>query len=286
VRGPLPAFVVALGPIATFLFLAAPPTRAQGPGDLTVTPTRLVFEGRTRSAQVSVINRGTKKATYRIGFLQMRMTEDGQLEEIEAPGEGEQFADGLLRFSPREVTLEPELAQTVRLLVRKPAGLPPGEYRSHLLLYAVPSDEPAAPEPTELKDKEIGIRLIPIYRVSLPVIVREGELAATASLVELSLEPGSGGAAPILAFHLRRSGERSLYGDVKVTYVSADGHTERVVGEINGLAVYTPNDVRRVQMTLYPPPGVELKGGVLKVRFAEPRETKGAVMAEATVPLP
>lgn len=283
-RKSLSAFTLTLESIVALLACTA--ARAEGSGDLTVTPTRVVFEGRTRSAQVSVINRGAKRATYRVAFLQMRMTEEGQLEEITTPGEGEQFADGLLRFSPREVTLEPELAQTVRLLVRKPADLPPGEYRSHLLLYAIPTDEQTTPATAELKDKEIGIRLIPIYRVSLPVIVREGDLAATATLGDLTVEPGSGAAAPSLSFGLRRRGERSLYGDVTVTYVSTDGHTERVVGEIKGLAVYTPNELRRVQMTLYPPPGVELKGGVLKVRFAEPRETKGAVEAEATVPLP
>ena len=280
----LPAFVVTSGSIVAPF--AGPAAHAQGPGDLTVTPTRVVFEGRTRTAQISVINRGAKKATYRIAFFQMRMTEEGQLEEIETPGAGEQFADGFLRFSPREVTLEPELAQTVRLLVRKPADLPPGEYRSHLLLYAIPTDEQASPEVPGLKDKEIGIRLIPIYRVSLPVIVREGDLAATATLGDLTLEPGSGAATTSLSFRLRRDGDRSLYGDVTVTYVSADGRSARVVGEIKGLAVYTPNEVRRVLMPLYPPPGVELKGGVLKVRFAEPPETKAAVQAEATIPLP
>jgi P pilus assembly chaperone PapD len=260
------------------------PAHAQGLGDLTVTPTRVVFDGRTRSAQLSVINRGTKKATYRIAFHQLRMSEDGQMEEITTPGAGEKFADELLRFSPREVTLEPELAQTVRLQIRKPAGLPPGEYRSHLLLYAVPNEEEATPGTVALKDKEIGIRLTPIYRVSIPVIVREGELPATAALEDLAIQQK--GAAPSLSFRLRRGGERSLYGDVTVTYVAADGRSTRVVGEIKGLAVYTPNEGRRVQMPLYPPPGLELKGGTLKVRFAEPRETREAVQTEASVPLP
>lgn len=259
---------------------------AQGPGDLTVTPTRVVFEGRTRTAQVSVLNRGTKRSTYRIAFHQLRMTEEGQLEEIEAPGVGEKFADGLLRYSPREITLEPEVAQTVRLLVRKPSDLAPGEYRSHLLLYAIPTEGQAAAETVELKDKEIGLRLTPIYRVSIPVIVREGELAAAADLTDLAVRPESDAAAPSLSFRLRRGGERSLYGDVTVTHVAADGRSERVVGEIKGLAVYMPNDGRQVEMPLHPPPGVELKGGALKVRFLEPRETRGAVRAESTVPLP
>jgi len=278
--------VITRGVCTAAVLLSSPAAHAQGPGDLTITPTRLVFEGRTRAAQLSVINRGAKKATYRIAFHQMRMSEDGQMEEITTAGAGEKFAEELLRFSPREVTLEPELAQTVRLLVRKPAGLPPGEYRSHLLLYAVPNEEEATPGTVTLRDKEIGIRLTPIYRISIPVIVREGELPATAALEDLAMQPGQKGVAPSLSFRLRRGGERSLYGDVTVTYVAADGRSTRVVGEIKGLAVYTPNEGRRVQMPLYPPPGLELKGGNLKVRFAEPQEARDALQAEASVPLP
>jgi hypothetical protein len=174
----------------------------------------------------------------------------------------------------------------VRLQVRKPADLPPGEYRSHLLLYAIPIDEGTAPGIPELTDKEIGIRLIPISRVSIPVIVREGELAATAALGDLAVQPGSADTAPSLSFDLRRGGERSLYGDVTVTYVPADGGSARVVGEIKGLAVYTPNEVRRVRMPLHPPPGTELAKGALEVRFAESRDGRSAAQAEAAVALP
>jgi len=246
----------------------------------------VVLEGRTRTAQISLINRGAKQATYRIAFIQMRMTEEGQLEEIEAAESGK-LADGFVRYSPRQVTLEPELAQTVRLLVRKPADLPAGEYRSHLLLYAIPSAGQADVETMELKDKEIEIRLTPIYRVSIPVIVREGELAASVALTDLTYAAGNGAdVPPSLSFSLRRGGERSIYGDVTVTFVATGGRPERVVGEIKGLAVYTSTEVRRVQMPLYPPAGVELEGGVLEVSFAEPRETKAGLRAEATVPLP
>lgn len=107
-------------------------------GDLTVSPTRLILGERDRSAQISLINRGADEATYRIEFVQYRMDENGQLQEIEEPNELEKFADPLIRFSPRQVLLKPNEAQTVRLLVRKPKDLAPGEYRSHLLFPDYP----------------------------------------------------------------------------------------------------------------------------------------------------
>ncbi len=46
---------------------------AQAAGGVMITPTRIVFEGRTRSAEVTVRNSGTASATYRISFKNMRM---------------------------------------------------------------------------------------------------------------------------------------------------------------------------------------------------------------------
>jgi hypothetical protein len=131
--------------------LAAGAASAQGgPGDLLVAPTRVVLEGRQRTAEVTLVNTGSATATYRISFVNLRMNEQGGTTEIEASSArpGEQFAEPLVRYSPRQVTLEPQVAQTVRMQLRLPSDLPPGEYRSHLLFRAIPPVEPAR-SPTE-----------------------------------------------------------------------------------------------------------------------------------------
>ena len=224
--------------IFPFLFLLAAllaastagAARAQHVGDLTVTPTRVVFEGRSRSAQISLINRGDAAATYRISFIQLRMDEQGGFEEITEPGPGEKFADTMIRYSPRQVHLEPGAAQTVRLMLRKAADLPDGEYRSHLLLHAVPPEDTGMSlEETALEDDQLGIRLIPIYRISVPVIVCHGEISAEVELAEVALrrggEDGLGGedGPPTLAVRVERRGERSIHGDLSVTWTPPDG---------------------------------------------------------------
>ena len=267
---------------------AAAPPGLPGIGDLLVAPTRVVFEGRTRSAELTLVNIGKQAATYRISFTHFRMLENGDLKEVEQPAEGDTIADNLIRYSPRQVTLEPNVSQTIRLQVRKPESLADGEYRSHLLFRAVPQ-EGAIPanvvEADEKKATGYSIRLTPIYGVSIPVIVRQGQTSVKASLADLSLQPpAKAGDPPILQFKIRREGNQSVYGNLQVTFVSSSGR-EQVVGTLNGLAVYTPIPDRIVRIALQPPPGIALEHGRLRVSYAR-AEQKGDLLAEAETALP
>ncbi|KPJ91128.1 MAG: hypothetical protein AMJ55_12370 [Gammaproteobacteria bacterium SG8_15] len=64
-----------------------------------------MFEARDRTAQVTVVNSGDETGTYRIELVNKRMTDAGTFENIEEPGEGDLFADKMLRYSPRQVVL-------------------------------------------------------------------------------------------------------------------------------------------------------------------------------------
>ena len=258
-----------------FLFgvLVAATTHSQGGGDLLVAPTRIVLEGRQRTAEVTLVNTGAATAVYRISFVNLRMNEEGGTAEITASGAGpgEQFADGLIRYSPRQVTLEPRVAQTIRMQLRLPADLPAGEYRSHLLFRAIPSADLAAK--TGGADEGFSVKLVPIYGVSIPVIVRHGETSAAATLSELALVPPAGAeATPTLRFRIRRTGNESIYGNLTVTFVPAGGKP-MVVGMANGVAVYVPNAARSAGIALHAPAGVALRNGRLHLAYA--RQEKG-----------
>ncbi len=264
-----------------------PPADAQGVGTLGVSPTRVVFEGRTRSAEVLLINRGEAEATYRIYFENRRVAEDGQYEPADEPRPGELFADGLIRYAPRQATVPGGGVQTVRLLLRKPRDLPPGEYRTHLVLRSLPpANLGETIEDEELGEGEIRIRLIATYAVAIPVIVREGELTAEVRLSDLALEPGAGPEAPpVLSLRFNRSGERSTFGDVVATFVPDQGQAVEV-GVVRGIAVHTPNETRTLLMTLSPPEGTALTGGRLHLVYRARPEEGDAVLAEAELPLP
>jgi fimbrial chaperone protein len=251
-----------------------------GAGSLLVAPTRLVLEGRTRNAEMVLSNTGTEAATYRIALTFYRMGENGEMVHVETPSAEDRAAHGLLRYSPRQVTLEPGASQILRVALRKPPDLAPGEYRSHFVFTPV---IPAG-KPSEASGDDMGATVHMIVSVSIAVIVREGETAATATLDPPILEPGEGAAAPALDVTIRRTGNRSLYGKLVATFQPVGGQAVQV-GLAKGIGVYVPNGVRHFRLSLKPPAGVTLRAGRLEVRFID-EESEGRVLASATLALP
>lgn len=258
--------------ISFLLLLAAAPVFAE----LMLYPTRIVIEGNQRTAQVQLINNGTESKTYRIALINQRMSETGSFSDVAEPLPGEYFADGMVRFSPRQVTLAPGTGQIVRIMARKSANLAAGEYRSHLLF----SQQPDAMgsnniETRQDRKKGIGVMITALIGASIPVIVRHGKLDAEVKLSHLYLQ--SPEQAPFLALWMERSGNRSVYGDLTATFTPKGG-AETVIARANGVAVYSPNLVRRVRLALGDKP---LTNGSLNVTFQEPAEAGGKLLAEA-----
>ncbi len=63
------------------------------------------------------------------------------------------------------------------------------------------------------------------------------------------------------------------------------GGSPLVVGEINRLAVYTPNSKRRVTMTLRVPNGVKLGTGKLNLVYRESPKAGGKIIAQGDLDL-
>lgn len=252
--------------------------------DLMLYPTRVVFDRNQRAAQVELINNGKESSTYRITLVNRRMSEIGEFTAAEPPLPDERFAVDLLRYSPRQVVVAPGTAQTVRLLLRKPADLPPGEYRSHLQFDLVPEALGAAnleTLATPLPAGQVGVQLRPMVGIAIPIIVRHGATAAQVRLSQLRLEPA--GPEPVLAAVIERSGNRSVFGDLVASFTDASGTRE--IGRAAGVAVYVPNPLRRIRMTL-PPAASQLGAGQLRLLYVERQEDGGKPLADLSVKLP
>lgn len=269
--------------IAGFLCLHSLPAKA----DLMLFPTRVVFEKDQRSAQVELVNQGKTPETYRISVVNRRMGESGEFIVITEPGPGEQFAESMLRYSPRQVTIPPGSSQTVRILLRKPAELAPGEYRSHLQFDRV-ADASGSNSVEELgKDKAggVGVVLSALVGASIPVIVRHGDTEAQVALRNLSLQAVDADKGAAVSFEILREGNRSIYGDISITFTPRIGVTLDLV-KASGVAVYVPNPLRKARMPLTLPEGVILRGGTLKVSYRERAEAGGKLLAESSLVLP
>jgi hypothetical protein len=258
------------------------PGQALATAQLVVAPTRVVFEGRTRTASVNLINRGDKAGTFRIKFERKRMTEDGSVVPLTKTRPGELFADQMVRYAPRQITLQPGQSQVVRLMLRKPPNLADGEYRSHMLFQHIPGNSGTDISSQVGNASGLSIRLIPIIGISIPVIVRQGKTSASVSLTDVHLDKRSADdTRAMLVLSARRSGNQSVYGDFTIRFTAAEGGHPFVVGRANGIAIYTPNDKRTVKIPLQAPRGVHLRNGTLEVEYRTPPDAGNKVLATA-----
>lgn len=272
--------------LAMTAFLLLAPVDALASGQLMVHPTRVIFEGRTRTGEVEVLNNGAESATYRISLIRERMTDSGEFVLVDKPLPGENFADELIRFSPRQVTLPAGGSQLVRLQLRKPADLPAGEYRSHLMLQALPAPATIRRADAAQNGTEgLNVALNAIVSLSIPVIVRQGETTATVSLATLHVKRGRVTSdPPAVVFEIHRQGNRSLYGDIAVSFTQHG--KELIVGRANGVAVYVPNLLRVMELPLQLPANQNLLNGRLRVSFSDRPDAGGKLLAEAALDLP
>lgn len=266
---------IGLATLASAMTLAIIPARAAG--DLLVAPTRVVLDGQ-RGTEVILNNIGSETATYRISLELRRMTADGRLEEVteEQANDIERAATAMIRYAPRRVTLPPNQPQAIRLGVRAPEGLADGEYRVHLLFRAIPEarsvTEQAAP------DGGFTIALTPIYGVTIPIIVRYGNLQATAAIANGRMETDPDGQS--FAFDLSRSGDRSTYGEIRITKPGVD----EPVMIARGIAVYPEVTKRTVSLPVPPEIAAQLTGPI-SVAYYESANDGGALIAKTDMVL-
>ena len=262
----------------------ATPFHAGAGGGVLVAPTRLVFDNRKRSAAVDLTNAGNVPSSYRISLVRMEMNENGGVAEVPAERvAGQPAVEDMIRFAPKLVTLNPQESQAVRIQLRKPADLPSGEYRVYMVFREMP---PPAPEPVAgsgaNEGKGISITLTSLFGVAIPVIIRNGETSAKVTVTGMALDPER----KHLQFRLERTGNQSVYGDLKATFEPRSGKLQ-VISEANGLSVFTPNPFRNITMALEAPyQGARLGGGRIHLTFSAPGDQGGALMAESTLAVP
>ena len=279
----------ARGPVLAPASAVSPGDAGIGSGEhgFIVLPTRVVFEGNARTAAVTLVNKGSVSAAYRIGFVQMRMSESGEIRPITAPKSGEAFADTLVRYAPRQVELRPQESRTIRLQLRKPADLPPGEFRSHLLVQEVPRTVVEEGPLAVAGNDPVGVQvhMTSLFGIAIPVIVREGTTSALVTFPDVRVSRGRNIGEPATAIvEMRRDGSRSVYGDLTLFYL-ADNGRRKVVGIARGIGIYTPNHRRLVHVPVMLPQNSNLVTGRLVARFTETTR-RAPVLAEASFILP
>ena len=251
--------------------IALPTAADAGVGDLLVAPTRLVLDGR-KGAEVILNNIGDEPATYRVSVEFRRMTENGDLVDVPTPTPADLKAEDMIVYSPRKVTLAPHEPQAIRIAARAPEGLPDGEYRVHMLFRAIPPATPVV-QPSGETPKGVEFKLTPVYGVTIPVIVRLGNLQVSAAITNVHLESNDG--HPRVALDLTRQGTRSTYGEVRVLKAGV----KQPIALAKGIAVYTEVGKRHVIVAVPDAEKVNASGPVT-VQYVETFDDGNQLLAE------
>jgi len=257
--------------------------------DVNLTPRRVVFGPNDRGVkEITVFNRTNNTATYTIALVDQAMMPDGALVATDKAPEAEKArlksANAWVRYSPRQVTLGPQQAQTVRLQIRPAAGAAPGEYRTHFTVTATPPADTGtdiAAAATGADSKELKIKLTPVYGIMIPIIVRTADLNAQAGIANVKFVKG--GERNGIGFSITRAGDRSVYGGVEV-FLLGNG-SEKKIAAIRGVGVYGEIDHRDIVVPLDPKAPAVGPGSRVKIVYTDDELKPGTVLAQTEATL-
>ncbi len=250
-------------------------------GDLMIYPRRLVFGSNQRSMDVTLANSGADSSSYALSWKNYQMTQSGQFLEIAEPDSGQLFAEPLLRFYPREVTLAPGESQKVRVQRMNNRPLPDGEYRSHLEFR---SSKPVKSLESVTADEQEGIqtKLNMHLAITIPVIMEIGDINSQVTLENGELVISKDNSS-YLQFEIIRSGNKSTFGDFILFHKGNNGKLTQV-GLVKGVAVYTPVESRNYSIALDIPDERMLDSGSLLLEYVS-QKRRPEVMASLEIPL-
>jgi P pilus assembly chaperone PapD len=212
---------------------------------LFIHPTLVIFDGDTRSARITLTNRGDETGTFECGWMELTMNPEGALQKLE--GQPGWSVAPHLRYSPRRVTLEPSQSQVIKIALRPDAGTPDGEYYSHFRILTLNSEAPRGPDAQTRDDSPAssGVSVQARTAVAIPVIWRKGRAVMGARIESLSLNPEGNQ----LKVEVEREGPLSSRGFIHVM-LAPPGKEAEPVGDPAPLVIYPNLEGRTVTVDL------------------------------------
>ena len=193
--------------------------------ELLISPTRVSFNERDRAQELVLINTGNKKTTYRLEWQQKKALSDEAADFL--------TASKMLRFSPKQVSLNPGERQIIKLALRKPKGLKVGEYRSHLLFRALP-----AAREVESNVGEMSMKLNVHLSYSLPITVRQGKIDSKAVFADYTFHYNSSQRMGTLGVELNKSGRHASFGNILAYWAPKSGESKKLIARLNAYSIY------------------------------------------------
>lgn len=228
------------------LAIAMGPALAQGRID--ISPRRIVMEPRDRNSEFTLLNMSDEEGTFRVKIIYYKQDENGTYQKLDTSLNPAFDAEQIIRLSPRQFTLPANGRQKVRFSIRKPADLPEGEYRFHLLATRMSDYGP--PAPVDEGEKIVGMNMN--ISTAIPVIVRHGNVQVTATLSDADYVASNKEGKPEVKVTINRDGNISTLGTIKIYWTPAAGNTQEV-GHVTNMNVFTEVNKRYATIPLQAP---------------------------------
>jgi P pilus assembly chaperone PapD len=187
---------------------------------VSVSPTALYIDSRTRTAVLTLYNPGSLPeeitVDFAYGFPQADSAGNVSVALTREPGAGEPSALAWMRAFPRRLLLQPGQRQVVRVLVEPPAGLADGEYWARVLI----SSRGGQP-PIEQTQGDIRLQLNVQTTLVMAANYRKGELRTGVNVTAAAATRVADGVQ--LQIDLARTGNAAYLGRMRAELLDASG---------------------------------------------------------------
>ena len=200
---------------------------------VSVSPTALYIDSRTRTGVLTLYNPGTLPEEITIdfayGYPQSDSAGNVSVATTRDPAAGEPSAMAWMRAFPRRLLLQPGQRQVVRVLVEPPAELADGEYWARVLITSR-----GGQPPIEQTQGDVRLQLNVQTTLVMAANYRKGDLRTGVEVAAASARRTADGIQ--LQVDLSRSGNAAFLGRMRAELLDAGGE---VVGTLyDDVAVY------------------------------------------------
>ena len=227
--------------------------------NLLISPTRISFDERQRTAKVTVINTGNEYQTYRVLWSEKQAQPSGGYIQL-AKATSESLSS-MARLSPKQMRLAPGEKQTVKIAIRKPKDLASGEYTN--------------------KTSSIKVNMIMSY--SIPILLRKDMKQPEVTIEQAKVVLNESNQRPQFLLNIKREGMFSTYGKLSAYFVNSNNEQVKVA-EIGNLSIYPEVDNAFVTLSLFSDKNLDKAGKVI-FKYEGSQEYKDLTFAQYTLPL-
>ncbi len=200
---------------------------------VSVSPTALYIDSRTRTGVLTLHNPGTlpEEITIDFAFGYPRTDSAGTLSVVvtREPAQGEPSALGWMRAFPRRLVLQPGQRQVVRVMVEPPPDIADGEYWARIMITSRGGQPP-------IEETRGDLRLQLDVETTLVMAANYRKGAVTTGVQVAASRAWTAPEGVYLELDLERTGNAAFLGRMRADLVDARGE---VVGTVwDDLAVY------------------------------------------------